>query len=114
MFYRLLCIGGFAWVSGFCVTYWSGLAMVYQAWYIKRYPQKFMPKDPTKRQEATKEEERKEEVKKHAEGHLRLMQEKARLMKAGIDPRRTPLPKSAPLLCRQVLVKNLFRQRFTN
>ena len=99
--FRLLMIGGFAYVSGFCVTYYAGLAMIYQDWYIKRHPQKFMPKDPSKRQEKSREEARKQELRKHAARHLRLVQERSRIMKVG-EPRK-PLQKS-------VLVQNYYKK----
>ena len=99
--FRLLMIGGFAYLSGFCVTYYAGLAMIYQDWYIKKHPQKFMPKDPSKRQAKSREEARNQELRDHASRHLRLVQERSRIMKVG-DPRR-PLQKS-------VLVQNYYKK----
>jgi len=78
---RMLGLMGFAWCSGFCVTYYAGIAMLYQNYYIKNHPHKFMPKDPTKRIAVDREMARKKELKNHAERHVKHMKQKARMAK---------------------------------
>ena len=101
----MLGIAGVAWFSGFCVTYYAGVAMWYQNWYIKTHPHKFMPKDPTKRFAVDREMARKKELKDHAVRHLKHTKQRARMAKVtGLE---TPLQKSVR---RDVLVRNLFRR----
>jgi len=69
-------------LGGFLVTYHAGLMMVWQDWYVKNNPDKFVPKDPAKAEAKAARQQRYRRLEEHAVQHKKAdLQQRAYIEK---------------------------------